>query len=175
MVFRYGNMCSDGCRHAVMRHVLCIVCTDVDVWSGICACALCLICMFVHVCDCVLWGVCMISCAQAWIHGGDHTSARFLFQHVSCTMLRYSDLKRAFLCSELMPLHENAKELETMLCFMGLGESLSELSLSAVKKAGFLLGVQTLAAGPEDGSPGLPTCAFCPHAQPPWLATSLNK
>lgn len=50
-----------------------------------------------------------------------------------------SDLKTGILCSELMPLHEDAKESEHSLFLVGLGESLSELSLSAVRKARFLL------------------------------------
>ena len=59
-------------------------------------------------------------------------------------MLRNSDLdsshlKTVVLCSELMSLREDTKELEHMLFLAGLGESLSELSLSAVKKARFLL------------------------------------
>lgn len=50
-----------------------------------------------------------------------------------------SDLKIRVLCSELMPLREDSKESEHTLFLAGLGESLSDLSLSAVKKARFLL------------------------------------
>lgn len=88
--------------------------------------------------------MCLISCAQVWIRGGDYTPAWFLFQQLSRTMLRNSDLdsshlKTVVLCSELMSLREDTKESEHMLFLVGLGESLSELSLSAVKKARFLL------------------------------------
>lgn len=88
--------------------------------------------------------MCLISCAQVWIRGGDYTSARFFFQQLSRRMLRNSDLdssdlKTGVLCSELMPLREDAKESEHTQFLAGLGDSLSDLSLSAVKKARFLL------------------------------------
>lgn len=88
--------------------------------------------------------MCLISCAQVWIRGGDYTYARFFFQQLSRRMLRNSDLdssdlKTRVLCSELMPLREDSKESEHTLFLAGLGESLSDLSLSAVKKARFLL------------------------------------
>lgn len=144
-----------------------------DTWVAM-TCVLCMMCMCMH----SLWNVCMFSLctSMVWIGDSGHTTAAWLFSwQFSCRMLRHSDLKRAILCSELMPLHGNAKKSERMLCLPGLGEILSELSLSTVKKARFFLWVHPLASGPEDGSPGLPTCPFCPHAQPPWLATSLNK
>ena len=88
--------------------------------------------------------MCLISCSQVWIRGGDYTLAWVFFQQRSRRMLRNSDLdsshlKTVVLCSELMPLCEDTKESEHMLFLVGLGESLSELSLSAVKKARFLL------------------------------------
>lgn len=88
--------------------------------------------------------MCLISCEQVCLRGGDYTSAWFFFQQLSHRMLRNSDLdssdlKTRVLCSELMPLREDSKESEHTLFLAGLGESLSDLSLSAVKKARFLL------------------------------------
>lgn len=83
--------------------------------------------------------MCLISCEQVCLRGGDYTSAWFFFQQLSRRMLRSSDLKTRVLCSELMPLREDSKESEHTLFLAGLGENLSDLSLSAVKKARFLL------------------------------------
>lgn len=100
----------------------------------VCVCASIVKCVHAPLCVSMVW---MLVVVTHLLHGSSLDSS------LAPGMLRNSDLKRAFLCSESMPLRENAKELECMLCLVGLGESLSELFLSAVKKARFFLRTST--------------------------------